>query len=127
MMAAKFPTRYNGLQPVEAASVIGGGAIRSRTGLDGFATAWRASRATCRPVWQKSRAPCQTRRIRAQLARKFPTMRKATIIAILAITAAAWSVNAHALRCGGTSCGGVVYPPTSVPWYAGLLGLILSE
>jgi hypothetical protein len=39
-------------------------------------------------------------------------MRKATIIAILAITAAAWSVNAHALRC---------------PWYAGLLGLILGE
>jgi hypothetical protein len=52
---------------------------------------------------------------------------KRTIATILLITSSAWAVApAHAMRCSATSCGGVVFP-TSMPWYASLLGLVLSE
>ena len=49
---------------------------------------------------------------------------KRTIATILLITSSAWAVApAHAMRCGPTSCGGIVHPPM----FASLLGLILSE
>jgi len=51
---------------------------------------------------------------------------KRTIATILAVTALAWAPVASAQRCSATSCGGVVYP-TSMPWFASLLGLVLSE
>jgi hypothetical protein len=51
---------------------------------------------------------------------------KRTIATVLAVTALAWAPIASAQRCSATSCGGVIFP-VSVPWYASLLGLILSE
>jgi hypothetical protein len=50
-------------------------------------------------------------------------MRKIAALSLISTVLALAAFPAYALRCGSTSCGGVVYPPM----FAGLLSLFLSE